>query len=95
MAPNFFVVISAWYIISLKNLLNIQIHSRYVPWNLHEPEEGVYDFGDGGRDFSMFLDLAGFLKMAQEEDLFVIFRPGPYICAEWDFGGLPRFVDFQ
>ena len=54
----------------------------------------MYDFGDGGRDFSMFLDLAGFLKMAQEEDLFVIFRPGPYICAEWDFGGLPRFVDF-
>ena len=43
----------------------------------------------------MFLDLAGFLKMAQEEDLFVIFRPGPYICAEWDFGGLPRFVDFR
>ena len=30
--------------------------------------------------------------MAQEEDLFVIFRPGPYICAEWDFGGLPRLV---
>ena len=43
----------------------------------------------------MFLDLAGFLKMAQEEDLFVIFRPGPYICAEWDFGGLPRFVYFH
>ena len=43
----------------------------------------------------MFLDLAGFLKMAQEEDLFVIFRPGPYICAEWDFGGLPRFVNFR
>ena len=43
----------------------------------------------------MFLDLAGFLKMAQEEDLFVIFRPGPYICAEWDFGGLPRFVHFH
>ncbi len=38
----------------------------------------------------MFLDLRGFLLMAQEEDLFVIFRPGPYICAEWEFGGLPR-----
>ena len=63
---------------------------RYVPWNLHEPEEGVYDFGTGNGDFSPFLDLKGFLQMAQEEDLFVIFRPGPYICAEWDFGGLPR-----
>ena len=66
------------------------ISCSYVPWNLHEPEEGVYDFGGGRRDFSMFLDLAGFLTMAKEEDLLVIFRPGPYICAEWDFGGLPR-----
>ena len=38
----------------------------------------------------MILDLRGFLTMAKEEDLLVIFRPGPYICAEWDFGGLPR-----
>jgi len=64
----------------------------YVPWNLHEPEEGVYDFGTEGRDFSMFLDLRGFLTMAKEEDLLVIFRPGPYICAEWDFGGLPSWL---
>ena len=68
------------------------LSNSYVPWNLHEPEEGVYDFGDGGRDFSIFLDLPAFLRMAQEEDLLVIFRPGPYICAEWDFGGLPRLV---
>ena len=73
-------------------MIIVYLHYRYVPWNLHEPEEGVYDFGQGNRDFSMFLDLAKFLKMAQEEDLFVIFRPGPYICAEWDFGGLPRYV---
>lgn len=69
-----------------------KISCSYVPWNLHEPEEGVYDFGEGGRDFSIFLDLPAFLRMAQEEDLLVIFRPGPYICAEWDFGGLPRLV---
>ncbi len=62
----------------------------YVPWNLHNPERGVFDFGDGDRDMSAFLDLRSFLLMAQEEDLFVIFRPGPYICAEWEFGGLPR-----
>ena len=62
----------------------------YVPWNLHEPERGVYDFGDKNFDFSLFLDLVTFIKMAEEEDLLVIFRPGPYICSEWDFGGLPR-----
>ena len=48
----------------------------YVPWNLHEPERDVFDFGDGGRDFSPFLNLSRFLEMAKEEDLFVVFRPG-------------------
>jgi len=64
----------------------------YVPWNLHEPEKGVFDFGDGGRDFSAFLDLPRFIRMAQEEDLFVIFRPGPYVCGEWEFGGMPSWL---
>lgn len=61
----------------------------YVPWNVHEPEDGQFDFGQNvdKNDFSLFLDLVLFLKMAQEEDLFVILRPGPYICAEWEFGG--------
>ena len=52
----------------------------------------VFDFGDGDNDFSPFLNVTRFLEMAKEEDLLVIFRPGPYICAEWDFGGLPRQV---
>ena len=52
------------------------ISFRYVPWNLHEPEKGVFDFGDGGRDLSPFLNLTRFLEMAKEEDLFVVFRPG-------------------
>ena len=43
---------------------------------MHEPERDVFDFGDGGRDFSPFLNLARFLEMAKEEDLFVVFRPG-------------------
>ena len=64
----------------------------YVPWNLHEPEIGLYDFGNLTRDFSPFLDIRKFLQIAQEEDLLVILRPGPYICAEFEFGGLPRFV---
>ena len=72
----------------------VSLSSSYVPWNLHEPERGVFDFGDGGRDMSAFLDLPAFLARCQEEDLLVIFRPGPYICAEWEFGGLPRFAIF-
>ena len=62
-----------------------------MPWNLHEPERGAFDFGHGDNDFSSFLDLEAVIRMAQEEDLFVALRPGPYICGEWEFGGLPRF----
>ena len=61
-----------------------------MPWNMHEPRRGEYDFGEGQNDFSAFLNVTAFVEMAMEEDLFVILRPGPYICSEWDFGGLPR-----
>ncbi|KAF5275961.1 hypothetical protein FQA39_LY00757 [Lamprigera yunnana] len=64
----------------------------YVPWNLHEPEIGQYDFGYGDSDFREFLDLVTFLKTAQEEDLLAIVRPGTYICSEWEFGGLPSWL---
>ncbi|KAF5275964.1 hypothetical protein FQA39_LY00760 [Lamprigera yunnana] len=64
----------------------------YVPWNLHEPEIDHYDFGQGGSDFDEFLDIVTFLKTAQEEDLLAIVRPGPYICSEWEFGGLPSWL---
>ncbi|KAI4458762.1 beta-galactosidase related [Holotrichia oblita] len=64
----------------------------YVPWNLHEPQPGVFDFGDGGSDFQELLDIEKFLKIAQEEDLFTIVRPGPYICSEWEFGGMPSWL---
>ncbi|MDR3185419.1 MAG: beta-galactosidase [Christensenellaceae bacterium] len=57
----------------------------YVCWNLHEPQKGKFNF-EG------MLDLVEFIKTAQELDLFVIVRPGPYICAEWDFGGLPAWL---
>ncbi len=62
-----------------------------MAWNLHEPQRDVFDFGKGNNDMSHFLDLKLFIQTAHEEDLFVILRPGPYICSEWDFGGLPRF----
>lgn len=59
--------------------------STYVFWNLHEPRPGVYDF-------SGQLDVAAFIRAAQEEGLNVILRPGPYVCAEWDLGGLPAWL---
>lgn len=59
--------------------------STYLPWNLHEARPGVFDFaGD--------LDVAAYCRMAAEEGLAVILRPGPYICSEWDFGGLPSWL---
>ncbi|XP_061860446.1 beta-galactosidase-1-like protein isoform X2 [Colius striatus] len=57
----------------------------YVPWNYHEPLPGVYDFA-GDRDIEAFLDLTA------ELGLLVILRPGPYICAEWEMGGLPAWL---
>jgi beta-galactosidase len=59
--------------------------STYVFWNVHEPQPGAYDLS-GGRD------VAAFIRTAQEEGLYVILRPGPYACAEWDLGGLPAWL---
>ncbi|XP_021953754.1 beta-galactosidase-1-like protein 2 [Folsomia candida] len=64
----------------------------YVPWNLHEPRRGEFDFGNGTNDFSEFLNVRRYIEMAKEEDLLVLFRPGPYICSEWDYGGLPSWL---
>uniref|UniRef100_A0AAX7SVU8 Beta-galactosidase n=1 Tax=Astatotilapia calliptera TaxID=8154 RepID=A0AAX7SVU8_ASTCA len=57
----------------------------YIPWNYHEALPGLYNFS-GDRD------LEHFLKLAQDIGLLVILRPGPYICAEWDMGGLPAWL---
>ncbi|XP_069862600.1 beta-galactosidase [Dipodomys merriami] len=57
----------------------------YVPWNFHEPQQGHYQFsGDH--------DVEYFLQLAHKLELLVILRPGPYICAEWDMGGLPAWL---
>lgn len=48
----------------------------YVPWNLHEPNQDYFDFGNGNNDMSEFLNVRRFVQMAQEEDLLVLFRPG-------------------
>lgn len=75
-----------WYelLLKLKNA-GLNTVETYCAWNLHEPQPGVYDFS--GR-----LDLERFLKTAEELGLYVILRPGPYICAEWEFGGLPGWL---
>lgn len=57
----------------------------YVPWNLHEPQPDEFNF-EG------IADIVKFIKTAQEVGLMVIVRPGPYICAEWEFGGLPYWL---
>lgn len=57
----------------------------YVPWNMHEPEEGQFCF-DGN------LDIGEFLRTCDDLGLKVLFRPSPYICSEWDFGGLPYWL---
>ncbi len=57
----------------------------YVFWNAHEPSPGRFDFTGN-------LDLRAFIEMIGEEGLFAIVRPGPYICAEWDFGGYPAWL---
>lgn len=57
----------------------------YVPWNMHEPKKGEFNF-EGIADLPKFLDIA------TELGLYVILRPAPYICAEWDFGGFPAWL---
>ena len=57
----------------------------YCAWNMHEKKIGEFDFSGN-------LDVKTFVKIAAEEGLMAIVRPGPYICAEWEFGGLPWWL---
>ncbi|XP_071520431.1 beta-galactosidase-1-like protein 2 [Panulirus ornatus] len=93
-AFHYFRVHPAYWRDTLRKLRAAGLNAveTYVPWNLHEPRRGVYDFGDLRESMSPFLDVRSFVQMAQEEDLFVILRPGPYICSEWDFGGMPSYL---
>lgn len=57
----------------------------YVFWNIHEQTEGQFDFT--GQN-----DIAAFCRLAQKHGMYVIVRPGPYVCAEWEMGGLPWWL---
>lgn len=60
--------------------------AAYVFWNYQEPVKGQFDFSTGNHN------IAEFIKIAQEEGMWVLLRPGPYVCAEWEFGGLPPYL---
>ncbi len=71
--------------IKLCKALGMNTICLYTFWNAHEPKEGEFDFT--GQN-----DLAEFVRLCQENDMKVILRPGPYVCAEWEMGGLPWWL---
>lgn len=71
--------------IKLCKALGMNTICLYVFWNAHEPNPGKFDFQ--GQN-----DLAEFVKLCAENDMKVILRPGPYVCAEWEMGGLPWWL---
>src|SRR6185437_12982101 len=72
--------------IQMAKAMGMNTIAMYVFWNYHEQPEGTFDFRTGNRD------IARFVQIAQEEGLWVLLRPGPYVCAEWDFGGIPTYL---
>ncbi|MFI6007348.1 glycoside hydrolase family 35 protein [Streptomyces sp. NPDC051243] len=67
-------------------LMGLNTVETYVPWNAHQPDP------DGPLVLDGFLDLPRYLSLARDEGLHVLLRPGPFICAEWDDGGLPSWL---
>lgn len=86
-AIHYFRVVPEYWQDRLEKLkaLGCNTVETYIPWNLHEREKGEFCF-DG------ILDIERFICLAQELGLYVILRPSPYICAEWEFGGLPAWL---
>lgn len=71
--------------LKMAKAMGLNTVGTYVFWNMHEPEKGHYDFSGNN-------DVAAFVKIAQEEGLWVVLRPSPYACAEWEFGGYPYWL---
>ena len=71
--------------IKMAKALGMNTICIYIFWNIHEQHEGQFDFSDNN-------DVAAFCKLAQKNGMYVIVRPGPYVCAEWEMGGLPWWL---
>lgn len=86
-AMHYFRIVPEYWLDRLTKLKACGFNTleTYIPWNLHEREEGKFDF-------TGILDLGKYITMAESLGLNVIIRPGPYICAEHDFGGLPSWL---
>ncbi|WP_330587753.1 glycoside hydrolase family 35 protein [Anaerocolumna sedimenticola] len=84
---HYFRVVPEYWSDRLEKLKNLGCNTveTYIPWNLHEKEKGKFDF-------TGMLDIVSFVRTAKELGLMVILRPSPYICAEWEFGGLPYWL---
>ena len=72
--------------IRMAKAMGLNTIAIYIMWNSLEREPGVFDLKSGNRDF------VHFIKLCQEEGMWVYLRPGPYVCAEWDYGGLPPWL---
>jgi beta-galactosidase len=72
--------------LQMMKAMGLNTVATYVFWNYQEPSPGVWDFKTDNRDISEFV------KIAAEEGMMVILRPGPYACAEWEFGGYPWWL---
>ncbi len=84
---NYFRIVPEYWRDRLEKLkaLGCNTVETYIPWNLHEKQKGHFEFNG-------MLDVARYVKMAQDLGLMVILRPSPYICGEWEFGGLPYWL---
>ena len=72
--------------IQMAKAMGLNTIAIYLMWNYFESEPGEFDFTTERRDFVRFI------KLCQQEGMWVYLRPGPYVCAEWDLGGLPAYL---
>lgn len=72
--------------IRMAKAMGLNTIALYLMWNDLEQEPGVFDFSSERRDF------VAFIQLCQQEGMWVYLRPGPYVCGEWDMGGLPAYL---
>ncbi len=86
-AVHYFRIVPEYWQDRLEKLVNIGCNTveTYIPWNFHEPQKGHF-LWEG------IHDICNFIELAQNLGLYIILRPSPYICSEWEFGGLPAWL---